>query len=230
MNSRARRSDILKKAGTALACAAILAACNRTVKPGASPAPASMAADVQAFVTRPNDATFEAVHADILKGRLTGVDEMRIVDRVAAGSVPARIRNAVMADIASVDFLGEMGLLRQINTTSRAALDPSSLALVRRSARLCWLLLELRPFEDSSQISLEHMDLRASEPFVGQAMNLKNVNFSGAILPGGTWTRSDLTGAIFRDATADGTLTCENCTWGESVRATLRFANGEWTR
>jgi uncharacterized protein YjbI with pentapeptide repeats len=190
--------------------------------------------DFAAFSKTPDDATFEALHDDIVLGDIKPGDgaEALIVDRIAAGHVPRIIVHAVLEDLAAHDYVGTMSFVRQRNLSSQFDSTPDGSNLVKETARICWLLLALRPSADDRAIDLTRTDLaradlRADGIAAGSGMNLKNVDFSGAALPGGTWRRSNLAGALFSRTSSAGRLICKDCSWG-GVGGTLRLSNGKW--
>ncbi|MBV8149723.1 MAG: pentapeptide repeat-containing protein [Candidatus Eremiobacteraeota bacterium] len=206
--------------------ASLLAACNLNGKtePGK---PVYMGTDLTNFENNPTVATFEAVHNDILVGSLDASAEERLVNRLMAGGVSDRIVNAVVADLVASDFLGALRWVRELNVTARIGNSSQGSAITRNSARLGWLMLAMRPYDDTGGVDLSHMDLRGNAPFIGQNMNLQGANFSGSYLSGGVWRDSDLSNAVFPRSIAAGPLTCADCTWG-SARATLQLHDGRW--
>jgi uncharacterized protein YjbI with pentapeptide repeats len=186
-----------------------------------------MSSDVEAFSANPNVDTWSAVHADILKDLLTPEADSLLVNALASKSLPEPIFDAAVADLSQADFLTTFVLLRELNIMSRNAIDTRDASVVSRTSKISWMLLSLRPSDDKSSINATNMDLLFGGDFVGQGMNLMNVDFSGAKLPGGVWRGSDLTGATFDAATTDSQLVCRDCTWG-NVSATLHLVDGRW--
>jgi uncharacterized protein YjbI with pentapeptide repeats len=101
---------------------------------------------------------------------------------------------------------------------------------VKRSAVLGWLMLALRSSNDTNGVEMTHMDLRSGEPFVGQAANFDNVDFSQSILSGGNWRYVNLTDARFDGTLTTGTLSCTNCIWGrQQFYGKMVLQKGIWT-
>lgn len=195
----------------------------------ATPAPTEppeMASSVSAFQKNPNVDTWDPVHQDLQKG-VTPKSESRIVEILATRNVDPRIVNAAAVDLSSADFVGAMRAIHALNVTSQINPPANAATIIRRTSLLTWILLALRSVYDKSGIDLTHMDLRGGGTFVGQNMNLRDVDFSGATLDGGLWRGDDLTDASFAGARVMAPFTCANCTWGP-VNATLKFSDGRW--
>ncbi|MBV8489899.1 MAG: hypothetical protein JO199_05150 [Candidatus Eremiobacteraeota bacterium] len=220
----------------ALACAAALlfalAGCGGgAAKPDGSPAPTATPnptdiADLATFRAHPTDATYEALHSDIITyGYVDGIS-WRLVDTLMAVDVTPNVLTRAGADLSSVDFVGSLAYLRQLNVSAQAY-GASRGDIVRKTAELTWIVLAFRGFGDKTALNLSRMDLRTPNPVAVHAMDLGFIDFSGDILPSGTWRDVNLSDASFKDARSDGPITCENCTWG-SASGTLQFSNGRW--
>ncbi|MBV8721238.1 MAG: pentapeptide repeat-containing protein [Candidatus Eremiobacteraeota bacterium] len=216
------RRQLISRVLAASLCVAVPVAC---AKP--ADVTASMTGDVAAFGLKPNVDTWAVVHGDILKGKLTPDAGSALVTALATKPIPDALMSAGVADLAQSDFLTTFVDLRDLNVTSRHQASASAEPAVARSSQIAWLMLSLRSPEDKSGINLTNMDLRFGGDFVGQGMNLSNVDFSGAVLAGGTWNGSDLTGATFEAVTTTAPLLCRSCVSG-NVRATLQLVEGRW--
>jgi hypothetical protein len=188
--------------------------------------PSSLAANVTAFEKNPNVDTWDPVHQDLQKG-FTPKSESRIIEILVTKNVDPRIVNAAAVDLTSTDLIGAMRVVHALNVTAQIDPPADAGAIVRRTSRLAWIFLALRSVYDKDGIDATHMDLRAGGTFVGQNMNLRNVDFSGATLRGGIWRADDLTDANFDGARVMAPLRCVVCTWGP-VDATLKFSDGRW--
>ncbi|MBV8491262.1 MAG: hypothetical protein JO199_12100, partial [Candidatus Eremiobacteraeota bacterium] len=151
---------------------------------------------------------------------------------LAAGRTPHVILTAIVGDLAAYDLQAAIALVRQRNVAAQFDRSADGPAIVRRTARLLWLLLAYRTLDDAKTIDLtrtdlSQADLRADGIAAGVGMNLGNVNFSRATLPGGTWQSSNLSDAIFDGASTTGRLVCAYCTWS-GVSGTRVLANGKW--
>jgi uncharacterized protein YjbI with pentapeptide repeats len=188
--------------------------------------PPVMASNVTTFEKNPNVDTWDPVHQDLQKG-VTPKSESRIIEILAIKNVDPRIVNAAAVDLTSADFVGAMRAVHALNVTSQIDPPANAATIVRRTSWLAWIFLALRSVYDRSGIDVTHMDLRTGGTFVGQNMNLRNVDFSGATLNGGIWHGDDLTDANFGSARVMAPFMCVDCTWGP-VRATLKFSDGRW--
>lgn len=211
--------------------AGLLTACSGGGDGGsqATPAPTEppgMASNVTVFEKNPNVDTWDPVHQDLQKG-VTPKSESRIIEILATKDVDPRIVNAAAVDLTSADFVGAMRAVHALNVTAQIDPPPNAATIVRKTSWLAWIFLALRSVYDRSGIDVTHMDLRTGGTFVGQNMNLRNVDFSGATLNGGVWRGNDLTDANFGSARVMAPFTCVNCTWGP-VNATLKFSDGRW--
>jgi uncharacterized protein YjbI with pentapeptide repeats len=101
--------------------------------------------------------------------------------------------------------------------------------VVSRTAQLAWLLLALRAGYLDNRTDLSQMDLRDSSNFVGQSMNLTDVNFSGSRLTGTVWRNTNLTHATFNGVAVDGELMCDACVWDYGgAPSSKTFSHGRW--
>jgi hypothetical protein len=217
------------RSAVALAFAALasLTACSNPASKPVAGSP-SMDAAVAAFEQNPDDSTFQALHTEILtSGSLNAGSEMRIANRLMAGKISERIANAAAADLATIDFLGTMRYLRAANIAAQINPPRDTPDMVRKTAKLSWLMLALRPYGDKNPVDVSHMDLRVPDASIGRALNLSNIDFTGAHLAAGAWRGADLAGAAFGDVITDGPVVCDTCRWG-SARASLRLDDGKW--
>lgn len=207
-----------------------MAACgggNAGPEPTPSPTEApDMGANISAFEKSPSVDTWEPVHEDLKPG-VTAKSEARIVEILSTKNINPRIMNAAAVDLTSSDFVGAMRAVHALNVTAQINPPDNAAQIVHKTSWLAWLFLALRSVYDRSGIDVTHMDLRTGGSFVGQNMNLRNVDFSSATLVGGTWRRVDLTDANFADARVMTPFSCIDCTWGP-VTATLKFSDGRW--
>jgi len=197
--------------------------------PEPSPSPTEapqMGANISAFEKNPSVDTWEPVHEDLKPG-VTAKSEARIVEILATKNINPRIMNAAAVDLTSSDFVGAMRAVHALNVTAQINPPDNAAQIVHKTSWLAWLFLALRSVYARSGIDVTNMDLRTSGSFVGQNMNLRNVDFSSATLVGGTWRRVDLTDANFADARVMTPFMCIGCTWGP-VTATLKFSDGRW--
>jgi uncharacterized protein YjbI with pentapeptide repeats len=155
--------------------------------------------------------------------------ESSLVEVLAEAPVSDRVLDAAAVDLATADWPGAMKWIRQYNVAARTEASARGRGAASVTARLAWLMLALRPSYAKDPVDLTHADLRDPAPFVGQAMNLTNVDFSGAVLSGGTWRGANVGGAQFSAVSIGGTLRCANCTFG-NVRypGVLMLAGGQW--
>lgn len=215
----------------AAAISATAAGCGGSNGAGSQPTPnptepPSMASNITAFERDPSVDTWEPVHEDLQKG-ITAKSEDRIVEILATKNINPRIMNAAAVDLTSSDFVGAMRAVHALNVTAQINPPDNASQIIHKTSWLAWLFLALRSVYDRSGIDVTHMDMRTGGTFVGQNMNLRNVDFSSATLNGGTWHDVDLTDASFTDARVMGPFSCAHCTWGP-VNATLKFSDGRW--
>ena len=217
---------------TAIALAALSfgAGCGRTARDTERFDTRQFVADVAAFQDRPSEQTWEPLRIALLTTPPKVAVESTLVEVLAGAPVSERVLDAAAVDLATADWPGAMKWVRQYNVAART--PRASARETRRrgaTARLAWLLLALRPGYAKDPVDLTHADLRDTAPFVGQAMNLTNVDFSGAVLSGGTWRSANVRRAQFSAVSIGGTLRCANCTFG-NVRypGVLMLAGGQW--
>lgn len=213
----------------ALALVPALAGCGRTAPNSPGFDTKQFVGDLAAFQAQPSQRTWEPLRVALVKSPPNGAVESSVVETLAETHVSDRLLDAAAVDLATVDWPGAVKWIRQYNVVARADPSPRGRAAVRATARLGWLLLALRPNYAKDPVDLTHADFRDSAPFVGQAMNLTNVDFSGAALAGGTWRGTNVGGAQFASASIEGPLRCANCTFG-SVRypGVVTLAAGQW--
>jgi hypothetical protein len=193
-----------------------------------SPKPETLA-DLSAFENHPDAATWTKVHDDIMLSRFDTIVESRIIGVVVRSELPRRVLNAILVDLSDKDSRGTFAWLHAANVVAQSDPSPESAATIARTAEIIWLMLELRVPYDQAAVDLTHTDLRSTARFVGQAMNLQNINFTGSLLPGGTWRKSNLGQSLFTDVSTAGRLTCESCSWGSlTFKGTAVFADGAW--
>lgn len=159
--------------------------------------------------------------------------QLAIVDRLVAvlanRDLPPNLENALVADLSQYDATDTIRWLHQLNVVARFNPTPEGPAIVRRTAKACWLVLALRPNYGEAGIDLTRMNLRSDAAFVGQAMNLTHIDFTGAVLSQGTWRASNVSDSAFAGVSTDGPLTCERCTFGGKVfPGTARLHEGRW--
>ena len=230
-------SWLARPAFVALAAFAVLSVygCGgATSRPDNTPSPAgtmvsSTLSDIDTFAKNPNETTEEALHVDSI-GPVFSADAIsRLVKLIAHKDVPRRVLDELAMDMANNDFGATAKWLRMTNVSSRLDSSDEGRRAVKRTALFAWTLMALRAGFDTNYVDLGGMDLRLREPFVGQSMNLFNVSFIAATLPGGEWRSSNLGATKFDQATTDGPLRCVNCTWG-SLRTvgTTQLTNGRW--
>jgi hypothetical protein len=216
---------------TAIALAALIAAvgCGRTTRDAERFDTRQFVADVAAFQDRPSEQTWEPLRIALLTTPAKVAVESSLVEVLAEAPVSERVLDAAAVDLATADWPGAMKWVRQYNVAARTQTSARGRGAASATARLAWLLLALRPGYAKDPVDLTHADLRDTAPFVGQAMNLTNVDFSGAVLSGGTWRSANVGGAQFSSASVAGTLRCANCTFG-NVRypGVVRLAGGQW--
>lgn len=189
----------------------------------------TLISDIDAFEKQPTAATWEPIRVALLNTPSNAAVESTVVESLAQRPVPQRILNAAAVDLATVDWTGAMKWIRQYNVA--AGTDPSARGrqMAGATARLAWLMLALRANYAKDSVDLSYTDLRCDAPFVGQEMNLANVDFSGSRLLGGTWRRTNVGGAAFAGVTLAGDLHCVACSFG-GLRHSGSFAlvNGRW--
>jgi hypothetical protein len=182
----------------------------------------------RAFERHPSIATWDAVHRHMRLGALEERSQTAIVKGLTRGrGVPPRLMNAAAVDLATYAWNDSLVTVRRENVMARR--DPASSKAVARTARLAWLLLALRAGYVDERIDLSKMDLRDPSRFVGQSMNLSNIDFSESRLTGTVWHGSNLTRASFDQVAPDGALACDACIWtrgGTPLRKT--FVRGRW--
>jgi hypothetical protein len=218
------------------ACAAVLLAAlvgcsggdakSQGSPPPQSTPPPSDIADIATFAANPSDATYEPIHSDIVSyGNVDGI-WWRLIDKLVSRDVPQSILSRAGGDLSTVDFVESLAYLRELNVSAQG-IGTSGADVVRKSAELSWILLAFRGYGDKTALNLSRMDLRKPDAMALHAIDLSYVDFSGSILPHGTWRDVSLGGASFKDARTDGSLTCESCNWG-SATGTMQFSNGQW--
>ena len=185
--------------------------------------------DVAAFEARPTLATWSPVQDDVLNGELQPAITRRLVEVLAYNELPVRLVNSIVADLSSYDITNTFRWMHELNVVAQINPTPDGPAVVRRTARVCWLLLALRANYGTAGIDLTHMDLRLDAPFIGQRMNLSYVDFSRSDLPGGNWNESNLTSSAFDAVHTEGPLSCTNCKFGGRGSVTqARLVGGKW--
>lgn len=188
-----------------------------------------IAADLDAFQNRPTDATWEPLRAAILKSPGQAALESTAVDALIEQPVPTRVLDAAVVDLATTDWPGTMKWIRQYNVAAKTDASPRGRRVANASGRLAWLMLAVRANYAKDAVDATRMDLRDDAPFVGQAMNLANVDFSDSAMSGGTWHDTNLVGASFAGVSVEGALRCIACRFGEArYPGPLRLANGQW--
>jgi hypothetical protein len=190
--------------------------------------PKAVISNMEAFEKQPTLETWGPLRAEILKTPTDQVIESS-VEALTEQPVAARLLNAAAVDFAAADWSGTMKWVRDYNVASGT--DPAARGrqMVTGTARLAWLMLALRASYVRDAVDLSHMDLRDEAGFIGQAMNLANVDFSASRLSGGTWRNANVGGALFSGATITGNLRCTSCSFG-SLRypGSLTLINGQW--
>ena len=216
----------------AVAAFALLAACGGVSKRPSDRAPAqsaSLAPAIAAFEKNPNAATWENLHAELLKAPIAPAAESRIVGVLAMRTLPRNVLDAAAVDLATLDWGGTVELTRKLNVVARSDPSPQGKAMVGNTSRLAWLMLALRANYAIEPVDLSHTDLRTGAPSVGQSMNLANADFSGSELLGTTWRSSNVTNAIFDGTDVAGVLRCANCTFGTlQYPGTVTLTGGKW--
>lgn len=213
----------------ALTAALLPAACSAPPRAADGFDPRQAVADVAAFQAQPSQRTWAPLRAALLQNPTQHALTASLVEALVEQPVPARVFDAAAVDLATSDWPATVKWIRQYNVVART--DPSAhgRSVVAASARLAWLLFALRANYARDAVDLTSADLRDPAPFVGQAMNLTNVDFSGGLLDGGTWRGSNLLGATFTGATVAGVLRCDDCSFGSSkYPGELRLAGNQW--
>jgi hypothetical protein len=184
--------------------------------------------DLSAFERHPSYVNLVTLQGDVADSpaQVSIVD--RLVGVLANRDLPANLENALVADLAQYDATDTIRWLHQLNVVARFNPTAEGPAIVKRTAKACWLVLALRPNYGEAGIDLTRMDLRTDAAFVGQAMNLTHIDFAGAVLAPGTWRASNLSDSNFRGASAAGRLTCVRCTFGGHVVEGARLQDGRW--
>jgi hypothetical protein len=196
---------------------------------GPAVSPPGVLADIGTFRAKPSDATWEAVHNDVVRSAPSADSQSLLVETLSEYDIPRVYVEAAAVDLADTDFQAGVHWTRLINVAARTDPSPVAQEKVKRSACLAWLLLALRSSIDANGVDMTHMDLRCNEKFVGQGANFNNVDFSGAILPGGTWHYITLTDARFDGTRTIGPLFCTDCIWGRQPFAgTMALQQGVW--
>lgn len=196
--------------------------------PSPSPKPATFAA-LDSFERSPDAAHWTTLHEHMVGGPLTPEIETRLVNVLVTRDLPKRLVDAVTVDLSTNVETDALRDLRNANIVSQIGNDPASVAEVKRSSLIAWLMLALRSSYEKGGLDLTRMDLRAGGSFVGQGMNLTSVDFGNTHLAGGQWRRSNLTFAQFSGVTIDQPLTCTACSWGDiRVAKTVRLTDGTW--
>lgn len=188
-------------------------------------------ADLADFENHPSERTLNAIQGDIIGEQ----SQLAVVERLAAvlayNDLPDRLENALIVDLAKYDPVNAVRWLHQLNVVARLNPAPDGAAIVRRTAKACWLMLGLRPNYGTAGIDLTRMDLRTNSAFVGQQMNLSYVDFRDAVLSPGTWRGSNLSNSAFDNVQMTGVLLCVDCTFGgRLVDGATRLQGGHWLR
>jgi hypothetical protein len=185
-------------------------------------------ANMEAFEKNPSMETWGPIRAELLKTPADQVIESS-VQALTEQPVPSRLLNAAAVDLGASDWAATMKWVRQYNVA--ASTDPSARGrqMVSGTARLAWLMLALRANYVKDAADLSRTDLRDDAAFIGQSMNLANIDFSSSRLNGGTWHNANVGGALYAGATVTGVLRCTACTFG-SLRypGTLTLISGQW--
>jgi len=185
--------------------------------------------DVSTFERYPSYENLVALEGDIgdSAAQVSVVD--RLVAVIANRDLPPNLENALVANLAQYDATDTIRWLHQLNVVARLNPTPEGPAIVKRTAKACWLVLALRPNYGEAGIDLTRMDLRTDAAFVGQAMNLTHIDFRGSVLSPGTWRASNVSDSAFEGTSTDGPLTCVRCTFrGHLVEGTARLQDGRW--
>jgi hypothetical protein len=182
-----------------------------------------------AFQKHPTEQTWGPVRAIVLKSHAGPALVSSAVEALSAQPVPTRVLDAAAVDLATNDWPATMKWIRQYNVVARTDRSLRGRQVVAATARLAWLMLALRANYARDAVDLTHTDLRDSAEFVGQAMNLENVDFSGSTLRGGTWRSANVLGALFSGVAVDGALHCDACSFGATkYPGALKLVNDRW--
>ena len=188
------------------------------------------ARDLAAFERNPSAQTLIPIQDDIIGEPAQLPIVVRLAKVVADRDLPDPVENAIVVDLTRYDVTDTIRWLHQFNVVARLNPTADGPAIVKRTAKACWLVLGLRPNYGTAGIDLTRMDLRTNAAFVGQQMNLSYVDFRDAILPGGTWRGSNLSNSAFDNVQVDGALSCLNCLFGERrVDGVTTLREGRWT-
>ena len=192
-------------------------------------APARTLADLRTFEATPNEKTLLPLEKDMAAAPLEPVVVQRLVVLLANHDLSSRLVNAIVVDLARYDTTNTLRWLHEVNVVGRINPTSDGPAVVRRTAHACWLVLALRANFARNGIDLTRMDLRDDAPFVGQSMNLSNIDFSSSILSPGNWQRSNLTTSGFANVDVAGALTCTQCTYhGKKIVGKALLQDGHW--
>lgn len=190
---------------------------------------AALADALSGFERDPGPRTWMPLHAALMQGPIAPETESRIVRTIAAQAVARNVVDAAAVDLATLDWGGTMQWVQRTNVAARDDASPRGVSAVRGSSVLAWLMLALRPAYADDPVDLTRSDLRYGGPPPHLALNLAQVDFSHALLPGGIWYQANLTGARFDGTSATGALRCAGCTFGTFVfRGTAVFSGGSW--
>jgi hypothetical protein len=192
-----------------------------------SPDSRAVVSNMERFEKEPSLETWSPIRAELKTPSEQVVESS--VEALVDQQLPRRLLNAAAVDLAAADWPGTMRWLRQYNVA--AGTDPSANGrqTVRQTASLIWLMLALRASYVKEAVDLTHTDLRDDSAFIGQSMNLANIDFSAGRLSGGTWRNASVGGALFSDATTAGALQCLSCSFGGLRHSgTLTLINGQW--
>ncbi len=188
-----------------------------------------MSRAVSAFEKNPNVPNWKYLHGALSSGPLDARDERRIVDVLVDKVVPARIVDATVVDLATIDWIGTMQWVHERNVSARTNPTLQHTSVAASSARLAWLMLAVRANYADDFVDLSDADLRSRLPQVGQSANLANVDFSGAALNGATWRDSKLVKARFFGTNVAGVLRCIGCTFARGTDpGSAILVDGTW--
>lgn len=190
---------------------------------------AALSRALTAFERSPDPQSWLPLHAVLMQGPIAPDTESRIVRTLAAHPVPRNVVDAAAVDLATLDWGGTMLWVHKTNLAARDDGSPGGASRVRNSSVLAWLMLALRPAYANDPVDLTRADLRFGAPPPRLALDLAAVDFSGALLPGGTWYGANLTDARFDGSSVAGTLRCADCTFGTlRFRGTAALSDGTW--
>lgn len=185
--------------------------------------------DLSAFELHPSYENLATLQGDVADSAAQVSIVDRLVGVIANRDLPANLENALVADLAQYDATDTIRWLHQLNVVARLNPTAQGPAIVKRTAKACWLVLALRPNYGEAGIDLTRMDLRTDAAFVGQAMNLTHIDFRGSVLSPGTWRASNVSDSAFDGASTDGLLSCVRCTFRDHlVEGTARLQDGRW--